>query len=737
MKNIKGRYLFAIAIVVILLVGVSIAVGYVIGRAVYRRNELVEKTASTSSKVTSETEKQLLHKEAVEQVSSSNLRESLRYFTSIPHTPGSKETYDQALHIKNKWLEYGFDNVELKKYQVLLSFPEKAGVVAINAENGTELYKTLPPDVNNDPAYNDSRVFPPFSAYSPAGSVKGKLLFVNYARVSDFARLAKHNISCKDKILIARFGKTSRVFKHGRAHKAGAKGLIIYMDPQNYAKQGIDKVYPEYNWLPNNAVQRGTLKYSSVRGDPLTPGYPAVDGIYRLPLDEAKKGLPQIPVHPMPYKDAAPLLRMLTENGSITLKTWQGGLGFKYGVQMHPNDTREVTLNVSTVLQQKDIYNVIGTIRGTVEPDHLVLVGNHRDAWVYGAADPSSGTAAMMETSRVMSNLIKKGWKPRRSIVFCSWGAEEPQLMGSSEWLEDYAKLLYRRVVAYLNVDMSVDGNYSFRAKSMPLMAYALFDAAKKVPSPYGNETVFDEWRRKLPNYNKKLPILQSIRAGSDYAVFYQRLGIPCVDIRYTYDRETSGNPLYHTIYDNFKMMSTLIDPQFKYHQVTTRVWTQLAFNFADSIVVPLNVTNYASRLSYYTRVFEKKYKLKMAANGVTMEYVHSAITNFTIAAKKFKKVTEEVDKNDNLAVSRINERLIALEKAFIDQNTIIPEKPLQRHVILTPSINVYSSWYGGIAEAMYRADQKTSTWESVKEQISVVVYAIRSATHILNMSPI
>ncbi|KAK3754392.1 hypothetical protein QZH41_011181 [Actinostola sp. cb2023] len=692
------RYILAAIVIALCLVGVSIAVGYAIGRAV-KGKELDEKSSSKSAKVTAE-KNAVLYKEAVQKVSRSRLRENLRYFTSVPHSGGSKESYDLAIYMKNKWIEYGFDKVELKKYQILLSFPEKPGVVTVHYGNGTEAYRTLPVDASMDIAYNDSRVFPPFTAYSPARSVK-----------------------------------------HGRAHKAGAIGLIMYMDPQNFAKQGVDKVYPEYNWLPKNAVQRGTIKYSPVRGDPLTPGYPAVDGIYRLPMEEAKKDLPQIPVQPMSYQDAEPLLRML--KGSVNNPSWQGGLPFTYGVEMDEHDTRVVTVNVSTVLKQKDVYNVIGTIRGSVEPDSLVLLGNHRDAWVYGAADASSGTAALMETSRVIGNLVQKGWRPRRSLIFCSWGAEEPQTMGSAEWMEDYARLLHRRAVAYLNVDMSVDGAYSFRAKSMPLMDWALFDVTKKVPSPYGNESVFDEWRRKLPDKTeryerkKEVPSVQSIRSGSDYVMFYQRLGIPCVDIRYTYDRKTSGNPLYHTIYDNFVMMSTLTDPEFKFHQVTTRAWVQLAFHMSDSIIVPFNVTHYASMMKYYSGRMKLDYGKTLALHDVTLEHVNSAIENFTRAAEEFQERIDATDLNNENAVSRINERLIVLERSFIDESAIIPDKPLQRHVILTPSFHVYGSWFGGVVEAMYRVDDRGESWEIVKKQISVVLYAIRSATHILSMSPI
>ncbi|XP_048578817.1 N-acetylated-alpha-linked acidic dipeptidase 2 [Nematostella vectensis] len=733
-KRDTRRLILISLIVALVAIAIGILAGYFIGVKV--QSDRDDSDAKTSA-IKQEEENLELHRKAVHFVSAEELKETLRYFTSVPHAPASKETYDQALYIKNKWLSYGFDNVDLKNYSVLLSFPEKPGEIIIQDGGNKELNRTVIDTKFLEASENDSRVLPPFNAFSPAGTVKGKLVYANYGRTSDFEELAKHGINCTGKIVLMRLGKTSRIYKPMRAHKAGAVGLIIFMDPEEYAKKGTSKVYPEYNWLPDSAVQRGTIKATSVRGDTLTPGYPAIPGIYRLPMDEAKKELPQIPVQPISYRDAIPLLRML--RGSVKDSSFQGALPLTYGIEMDPSDNRTVTLTVNTVLQRKVVTNVIGTIRGKQEPDKLVLLGNHRDAWTFGAADGSSGTAALMETSRAMGEIIKKGWRPRRSIVFCSWGAEEPQLMGSAEWLEEFSKLLYSRSVAYLNVDMSVDGRYSFRAKSMPIMDWVLADSAKKVQSPYGNESVFDEWIRKLPSTTKSagLPKLQEIRSGSDYAVFYQRLGIPCVDIRYTYDRKTAGNPLYHTVHDTFRWMSTLIDPDFRYHRVTTRVWLQLSLTLADSAVLPLNTTRYWDMLTYGVSYFEKRFGSKLGALNVTLDDIKDVITDFKKASDSFEDIVAGVDKNNDVKVSQLNHRLLMLERAFIDNSPIMPGKPFQRHVILTPSYHVSSSYFGGVAEALYRVDQATANAEDVKRQISSVVYGIRSAITILSLKGI
>ncbi|EDO43722.1 predicted protein [Nematostella vectensis] len=673
-KRDTRRLILISLIVALVAIAIGILAGYFIGVKV--QSDRDDSDAKTSA-IKQEEENLELHRKAVHFVSAEELKETLRYFTSVPHAPASKETYDQALYIKNKWLSYGFDNVDLKNYSVLLSFPEKPGEIIIQDGGNKELNRTVIDTKFLEASENDSRVLPPFNAFSPAGTVKGKLVYANYGRTSDFEELAKHGINCTGKIVLMRLGKTSRIYKPMRAHKAGAVGLIIFMDPEEYAKKGTSKVYPEYNWLPDSAVQRGTIKATSVRGDTLTPGYPAIPGIYRLPMDEAKKELPQIPVQPISYRDAIPLLRML--RGSVNDSSFQGALPLTYGIEMDPSDNRTVTLTVNTVLQRKVVTNVIGTIRGKQEPDKLVLLGNHRDAWTFGAADGSSGTAALMETSRAMGEIIKKGWRPRRSIVFCSWGAEEPQLMGSAEWLEEFSKLLYSRSVAYLNVDMSVDGRYSFRAKSMPIMDWVLADSAKKVQSPYGNESVFDEWIRKLPSTTKSA-------------------GLP---------------------------------------KVTTRVWLQLSLTLADSAVLPLNTTRYWDMLTYGVSYFEKGFGSKLGALNVTLDDIKDVITDFKKASDSFEDIVAGVDKNNDVKVSQLNHRLLMLERAFIDNSPIMPGKPFQRHVILTPSYHVSSSYFGGVAEALYRVDQATANAEDVKRQISSVVYGIRSAITILSLKGI
>lgn len=726
----KRRVLIIVGVVLAFLVvaAIGVVVGYFIGRS------------DEGKKSQTPMNLENIHKEAVEMVSTDELRSNLKYFTEVPHFPGSEENYDLAKYIKNKWKGYGFTSSKLKKYIVMLSRPTKPGFVAMYDGSNQEIYRSAAQETFLVPSENNSKVVTPFNAYAPSGSVRGKLVYANYGRDEDFDALTRIGVNVSGKIVIMRYGKVGRATKSKRAHKLGAIGAIYYMDPQEYAKEGVDKVYPEYNWMPSTGVQRGNIKSTPIRGDPQTPGYPSVEGMYRLPKEEAEKLLPQIPVHPIGYKDAYPLLKTLV--GELPPNaSFKGHLNLSYGVKMADNDSRQILLNVSNENYLADVYNVVGVIKGSTHPDELVMLGNHRDAWIFGAADPSSGTAAMMELSRVLGEQIKKGWRPKRTIVFLSWGAEEPQYMGSVEWLEEYSRLLSARGVAYLNVDMSVDGNYSFRAKSAPLLDWVLARGTMAVQSPLGNESAFDEWIRKIPNRlgMNYLPRFQLPRAGSDYVNFIQRLGIPIVDIRYTYNSKTSSNPLYHTVHDNFWWMSNLIDPKFKYHQVTTRVLTQITMTLADAVILPFNVTHYSVNLKEYTvRIknnFEKDFTKHNASKE--LEFLDQAVQKFQETAEKFDEYVLKADKEDDTIVRKINNRLLNVERSFINLEPILQENPLQRHVVLTHSPSIRYDWYGGVVDAIFRARKGLLTSEDVKKQISIVSYGINSATHVLELEPI
>ncbi|KAI8506319.1 hypothetical protein Bbelb_157460 [Branchiostoma belcheri] len=465
------------------------------------------------------------------EIDPARIEEYLRKLTEKPHLAGTEGSYTLAEYVRRTWLEQGLDSAHIAPYHVLLSYPDpdKQSYVALLDGNDNELFRSAPhePSLDLDPPANISSVVPPFAAYSPSGTVEGDLVYVNYGRTSDFTQLESMAVTVAGKIAIARYGRTSRGRKKGlvearyspriaevnvdlvrfwmrvdhpepclrmlrRCQLRGALGLIVYSDPADTVGTGPAAggrpLYPRGWFGPGTAVQRGHYLYGQVEGEPLTPGYPAKDYMFRLNESESDP-LPTIPAYPIGYNDAWHLLSAM--EGPDAPSSWQGGLNITYrlgpGLQASGRarslpllNAKKVRLQVNVHREVRPIHNVIGVIRGRLEPDRYVLLGNHRDAWNLGGVDPSSGTSSLLEVSRAFGAMVKRGWRPRRSLVFCSWDAEEYGMHGSFEWVEDLGKILTERAVAYLNVDMAVRATYSLRGRASPQLAPALLEAAKK-----------------------------------------------------------------------------------------------------------------------------------------------------------------------------------------------------------------------------------------------------------------
>ncbi|ERE79986.1 glutamate carboxypeptidase 2-like isoform 2 [Cricetulus griseus] len=400
-----------------------------------------------------------MKKAFLHELKAENIKKFLYNFTRTPHLAGTEHNFKLAKQIQAQWKEFGLDSVELSHYDVLLSYPNKThpNYISIIDEDRNEIFNTslseLPP-----PGYeNISDVVPPFSAFSPQGTPEGDLLYVNYARIEDFFKLERDmKINCSGKIVIARYGKVFRGNKVKNAQLAGAKGVILYSDPADYVVPGV-KSYPDGWNLPGGGVQRGNVLNLNGAGDPLTPGYPANEYAYRHELTEAL-GLPSIPVHPIGYDDAKKLLEHM--GGPAPPDSWKGGLNVPYNVGpgFAGNFSKQrVKLHIHSYSKVTRIYNVIGTLKGAIEPDRYVILGGHRDAWVFGGIDPQSGAAVVHEIVRSFGKLKTEGWRPRRTILFASWDAEEFGLLGSTEWAEEHSRLLHERGVAYINADSSIE----------------------------------------------------------------------------------------------------------------------------------------------------------------------------------------------------------------------------------------------------------------------------------------
>ncbi|XP_076097524.1 N-acetylated-alpha-linked acidic dipeptidase 2-like isoform X2 [Mytilus galloprovincialis] len=663
-----------------------------------------------------------ISEEILNGIRAENIREYLRDLTEYPHLAGTPADWEQADKLRKFWTDNGLDEVFISEYDVLLSYPNTTDednmnqIQIVDNSTGNIIYKSPLYEDILDESENKSNVVPPFNAYSKPGTVESdQLIYVNYGRVEDYTHLDSLNINVSGKIVIARYGKIFRGDKANLAYMHGAIGIILYSDPEDYAMGQTDtsQVYPHDWWLPASGVQRGTIFLRS--GDPLTPGYPATETAYRLGEDEPEAGLPKIITHPVGYGVAEKILQQMT--GDNVPLDWEGkvpNVTYRYGGQL-TNSTWRVKMRISTANKRVKTYNVIGIIRGAIEPDRYILMGNHRDAWVFGAIDPSSGTAVMKEVSRVMGQLVKSNkWRPRRSIIFCSWGAEEYKLVGSVEWVEQYVKNLAERSLAYLNVDKALEGNFSLRALSTPLLYDVIFSATKKVLNPDSTDihkTVYDKWKASFPKDSSdhhSVPRVSGIGAGSDYAPMVQMVGLPSCDIRYTFDHDKyqlSSDPLYHSKYETFKMVDQIMDRGFKHHQATARVWAEMARALSDTMVIPFDVVNFANELLSLVNTLDEDYG--------------TMLRNQSIIFDDFKKVT------DNLKAEAM-----AFKSRLRNVNKY-------KHILFAESkVNTYAgSSFPGLVDSLFQIekdpDQK-GRWNIVKKHFSVILFTIESATSTL-----
>ncbi|XP_063958834.1 putative N-acetylated-alpha-linked acidic dipeptidase isoform X1 [Lytechinus pictus] len=668
-----------------------------------------------------------------------NIERNLKELSRRPHLAGTPVEKENAEMLVNLWTEYGFDSVRLLSYDVLLAYPDPDNPNKVMiTDNGVPVFTSALNEAVLRPEDNNTNAVPPFNAYSAQGEPEAPLVYVNHGTSDDFDWLAKNrpDININGSIVIVKYGKGFRGHKVLNAQKAGALGVIIYSDPANYAQEGPNAAYPTDWWLPDTGTQRGNVFVGSAKGDPATPGYPSKPYMYRL--NDSDTTLPTIPVHPISYGDAQHLLNELA--GDEVPDDWKGGLNITY--RFGPgftNPNRKVKMSIHTSREIRTIYNVISVINGAVEPDRYVLLGNHRDAWVYGAIDPSSGTAVLMETTRVYSQVIKTGWRPRRSVMFCSWGAEEYGLLGSTEFVEEYQKILGERAVAYINVDSAVVGNYSFVARATPLLQQALMDATKKVPDGETRErSVYDLWLQRIPGPNGK-PYVSVIGSGSDHAPFIHRIGVPSTDLLYVYDLSLglSSYPVYHSVYENFYYVKNFLDWNFWRHQAMARVFLEFSRDLADSAILPFGCTDYATKLRQAAQGFRSNFGEKMTQNGIDFDYMDSALDNFTEAAHHFEMRLADIDLKDSFAVRRVNDQMMQLERAFIDP-TGLPDRKWLRHLIFAPSsIDSYAgSEFPAVVDALYRIDDdpdQQARWDNVRKQLAILTFTIQSAASTLS----
>uniref|UniRef100_A0A4W3IX31 Glutamate carboxypeptidase 2 n=1 Tax=Callorhinchus milii TaxID=7868 RepID=A0A4W3IX31_CALMI len=664
-----------------------------------------------------------------------NIRTYLQNWTLHPHLAGTEMNLQLAQQIHSQWKNWGLDSVELVHYDVLLSYPNESSpnYISIMDEHENEIFNTslaepVPPGYENIKG-----LVAPFNAYSPQGTPMGDLVYVNYARTQDFFQLERElDINCTGKIVIARYGKIFRGNKVLNSMKAGAKGIILFSDPMDYCAPGV-RSYPNGWNLPEDGVQRGNVLNLNGAGDPLTPGYPANEYAFRL--DEGV-GLPKIPVHPISYRDAERLLRHM--GGILAPIQWKGQLNVSYNIGpgfRGIHSSQKVRMNIHTRNEVKRIYNVIGKIRGAVEPDRYVILGGHRDSWVFGGIDPMTGAAGVHEVVRSAGKLMKEGWRPRRTMVFASWDAEEYGLLGSTEWAEDNVKLLQERGVAYINADSAIEGNYTLRVDCTPLLYQLVYNITKEIPSPddgYEKKSLYQSWYEKDPwLVHSDAPRIRKLGSGSDFEAYFQRLGIASGRVRYTKNKNTatySSYPVYHSIYETFELVERFYDPSFRKLLTVAQIRGGLVYEIADSTIIPFDCRDYAKALKHYADVIydqAQKYQLHLDKHQVSF-----GNPMFFLPKCNFKNIVMIFF--SPLTVRIMNDQIMLLERSFIDPLGL-PGRPFYRHIIFAPSShNKYAGEsFPGIYDALFdiaNVQDQDKAWQEVKRQIAVASFTVQAA---------
>jgi N-acetylated-alpha-linked acidic dipeptidase len=656
----------------------------------------------------------------------------LRILTAEPHVAGSPEDKKTADYVAQKFKEAGLQT-ETVEYKVWMNRPAEISV-AVTAPPQVKMQGPTREHVSNDPYQDDPRVLMAFNGSSPSGDAEADVVYANYGRPEDFKKLEELKIDVRGKIVIVRYGENFRGVKSYVAEQHGAAAVLIYSDPWDDGYFKGDP-YGKGPWRPETAVQRGSIQYMfKYPGDPTTPGIaslPSLPDSKRVPPEQAAD-MPKIPTTPLSYGDAQPILQNL--GGPESPREWQGALPFTYHVGPGPV---KVKLHLKQNYQYWPIWNVIGKIPGTKYPNEWVVVGNHRDAWVYGAVDPNSGTAAMLESVHGIGELLKQGWHPDRTIIFASWDAEEEGLIGSTEWGEEHERDL-ASAVAYFNIDVAVSGS-SFNAQAVPSLKNFVRDVTKEIPSPKGG-TVYTVWKgekqkdeqkrgqptadiganNRAPNAKVESDVpVGDLGSGSDYSVFIQHLGVPSTDMT------SSGSyGVYHSAFDNFAWFKKFGDPTFAYEQQMARVLGLEAIHMASVDVLPYDYELYGKEISAYIESAQAKAQKILGTNAPDFSKASDAAKKFTTAAARVLAV----QKNPPDDAAKLNQALISTERALlIDQG--LPERPWFRHAIYAPG--QYTGYAAvvipGVNEAIDAKNAPLTT-----QQLQVLVDALNRAAGVL-----
>jgi N-acetylated-alpha-linked acidic dipeptidase len=690
-------------------------------------------------------------------LSKAHIGDMIKQFSSAPHHLGSARGKAVAGLILDQFKSYGWD-ARIETYYVLFPTPKTRSLEMLSpVKYQASLEEQV---VASDPSTSQKGQLPPYNAWGADGDVTAGLIFVNYGLPEDYEKLERLGIEVKGKIVIAKYGHSWRGVKPKIAYEHGAIGCLIYSDPKD---DGFVKgdTYPTGAFKPEHAVQRGSVMDMVIYpGDPLTPGAGATKAARRLTKEEAKTIL-KIPVQPISYHDAEPLLAAL--KGPVAPSDWSGGLPVTYHVG---DGSTSVRLNLAFNWDIVPAYNVIARMKGTAYPDEWVIRGNHHDAWVHGAADPVSGLAALLEEAKSIGELAKAGKRPKRTLIYAAWDGEEPSLLGSTEWAEDHAAELNKKAVAYINSDGN--GRGFLEAGGSHALENMISEVAHTVIDPQANVSIFDRKiaaeavsatsaKAKQTAMAKKVLDISALGTGSDYSAFLQHLGIPSLNLGF--GGEDEGGE-YHTNFDSYNNYIKFKDPDFSYGLALSQTAGRAVLRLANADVLPFNFENLQVKIAkYVTEVTDLDTQLRenaKAANQLVTGGLYKLAADPQDNLKDPKLKTElpvmdyallktAVDslkaaaKNLNQAVvgglegikqpEKLNIALYQAEKQLLSA-TGLPKRPWYKHTIYAPG---FYTGYGVKTIPGVREGLEQYQAEEVKQQIAILTTSVLNLSAYLN----
>jgi N-acetylated-alpha-linked acidic dipeptidase len=647
--------------------------------------------------------------------------QELKLLTAKPHLAATPEDRQTALYVADKFRAAGL-HTEIVPYRVLLNWPRVIHVEAFDASGKLLMSGPAREHVQGDPYQDNPQVVMPFNGSSASGDLTGDVVYANYGRPEDFLELAAQHIDLRGKIVIMRYGANFRGVKVDLAEQHGAAGVLLYSDPHDDGYFRGD-AYPNGPWRPATSVQRGSVQFLfQYPGDPETPGFASTPDLPDTMRLSPEGNQPHIISIPISYHDAAPILQAL--GGPDAPADWQGALPFRY--HLGPGGIR-VHLVSQQDYKRRIIWDVIGTIPGSELPGEQVIVGNHRDAWVYGAADPVSGTAAMLEAIHGVGVLLRSGWRPRRTLTFCSWDGEEEGLIGSTEWVEQNDNSM-SRVVAYFNTDIGVSGP-NFTATAVPSLKNFVREIAQVVPSARQG-TVYDQWRLSqtgndesnsrptAPDVGKEVQV-GDLGSGSDFTPFLQHEGVPSTQVA-----STGAYGVYHSTFDDYAWFVMNADPHFLYLQQMARVLGLEAVRMADADVLPYDYGDYARAIGRYLDLAQSKAS-DAGLGSLDFTLARSANSRFADAAARVRALQLAPPVNP----AQLDATLRTVESDLLAPAGL-PGRPWYRHLIFAPGI--FTGYepvvLPGINEAIDAHEPKLA-----QEQLTLLAQALSRAAQTLD----